>query len=310
MIVRVLFIFLCFLSCAKPNDLKKEPEDIKLQKEPIKIEIYKYDSLSIPEFFISLIDNHWKEFKFSDSLNGYSLPNEYNIDHKDSQNLKSYYTLFIMHQLFTSSGARDGSTGMILNIPYFWHWIEPNPRYSIKYLPDNKNLNEITPPKGFGNYQTYADIDRTPYLYLSELVSESPKYFEEYCDTFSTFGWCSEREMAFVCLAEILGYKGKVVAENNHSWSEFLLDFQMQSGNTETFLVTIDNTFDMINMEKASEQTILSWNNESDNKMEKWYNSKAHSITEKEKVSTYIVPKSASQRIERKVVTYLQSQIK
>ena len=78
-------------------------------------------------------------------------------------------------------------------------------------MKDTKSHND------FLKYRSYDDIDRTPYLFLSDIVDKDLKYYSESCDTFSTFGWCSEREMAFVALITLLDFEAKVVSEGNHS---------------------------------------------------------------------------------------------
>ena len=67
--------------------------------------------------------------------------------------------------------------------------------------------------EGYKKYKSAADADRRPYLYLKDLVSKKNKYYHPECSGFYTFGWCSEREMAFNCLLAIMGYKCKIKQE-------------------------------------------------------------------------------------------------
>jgi hypothetical protein len=110
----------------------------------------------------------------------------YDIDLKDSLNRKTYYTISIMHQLFTTTGANDGSRGEILNMPYFWHYNTPNPRRDI-LVNGKKNI-------------AYCTIERKPHNFLGDMVSQNEKFTHPEFGSFSSFGWCSEREMAFACL--------------------------------------------------------------------------------------------------------------
>jgi len=187
------------------------------------VKISNYSVNTIPTFFDAVVGEHLKELKIIDSslFRQFCISN--NLELENSQNAKRFYTISFLHKFFTCQNASNGSRGGIINIPYYWHWVTPNPRYEIFLNNSNKKLSEVRPPEEFSKYKSFADIDRTPYLFLSELFLDSPKYYSSLCDTFSTFGWCSEREMAFVSLLDILGYKGKVIAENNHSWSEFII---------------------------------------------------------------------------------------
>ena len=164
-----------------------------------------------------------------------------------------------MHDLFTSQSATNGSKGEILNIPYMWHWVTPNPRHQISFTASKTLLQDMKPPIEFSKYNSYADIDRTPFLYLTDLVAESPKYYSESYGEFSTFGWCSEREMAFVFLFEMMGFDGKVMAEGNHSWSEFLITMNLNDKNSANFMVKVDNTFDTLNWETIQNSDINNW---------------------------------------------------
>ncbi|MBN1348103.1 hypothetical protein JXJ21_01705 [candidate division KSB1 bacterium] len=131
-----------------------------------------------------------------------------------------------MHDLFTGISAQNYVSGGILQIPYFWHWIDPNPRHEIVFSENSTKLIKLKPPDEFSKYKSYADIDRTPCLYLSDLLSDEPKYYHEQCSEFYTFGWCSEREMAFNTLVELFGYKSKIKQEEIHTWTAVLTKFK------------------------------------------------------------------------------------
>lgn len=267
---------------------------------------FSYTEMKMPVFFESLVTNHLKDFYSIDHSDYDSLFSENEISEKDSLNNKTFYTIKILHKLFTSKNATNGSKGEILNIPYFWHWINPNPRHEIVSLKTNQKLNQIKPPKEFAKYKSYADIDRTPNLFLSELVSKKELYHTATEGDFSTFGWCSEREMAFVCLLNTLGYKGKVITYNNHSWSEFIVSMKNKNNQTINFKVIVDNTFDNLEWNEISNNEILVWEKQTFKGQGNWYNEKAHSETEKQKTRNNTVETEASKRIEKSVVTYLK----
>lgn len=272
---------------------------------------FKYDSLTIPVFFNSLIINHYKHLHQKDSSLFIEISNQYGFDKNDTNNLKTFYTLRFLNLLFTSQTASSCSKGDILKIPYMWHWVSSNPRHEIKFTENGQDLVKTKPPKEFSKYNSYADIDRTPFLYLSDLCLEKEKYYLSYCDTFSTFGWCSEREMAFIALSTLLDFNGKVVAEDNHSWSEVMVQMKTISKNKigtglKNFVVKIDNTFFSFDWAEISEQEQLNWKNKIGNSsLSKWYNQKAISSTELSKIKTFKVHPMAIKRIENSVVRYL-----
>ncbi len=297
-------LFLLF-SCREPDSnesQKKAVENSKVRK----VEIVTYKETTIPIFLKELVENHQREFEIVDSstYKRFCLSNE--IFPSDSNNLQKYLTLSILHRLFTCKNATDGSRGEILNVPYFWNWVNPNPRSEITLLENKQKLGEIKPPKEFSKYDSYANIDRTPYLFLSELFLDNPKYYSNSCDTFSTFGWCSEREMAFVCTMDFLNYNGKVMAEGNHSWSEFIVPLQSINKGEKNFKVKVDNTFDEIEWEEITKSDKINWGEYLGNAPQaNWYNQQAHSGIEKEKIKKFLISKSAMSRIENSIVKYL-----
>lgn len=266
-----------------------------------------YQNLSITQFFEQLAQNHYSKLHQRDKDFWSSSGQTKNIDINDSENIKTIFKLKILHKLFTSSGASNGAKGAILNIPYFWHWTNPNPRHQIKWVPTNQLLTDIKPNKTFSKYKSIADIDRTPYLFLADLVKDKPQYYHNKCDTFATFGWCSEREMAFVCLTELLGYRGKVVASGNHSWSEFIVKLKNNQGQMLDFCVTIDNTFGYFNILTIKKSAIGEWNNYFGNApLSKWYNDKAHSKEEQQNIKKCIVATQTATKIEQAIFLYFE----
>jgi hypothetical protein len=309
-IITILVLLFILDSCNQPSQATSNNIIESGEKVIYKVEKYQYDSLTIPRFFKKLVINHIKDFVILDSLifNEFCLANK--INSVDSSNIEKFYTIKILHELFTSQTASDCSKGKILNIPYMWHWTQPNPRHEIYFVQNKTLLKDTRPPNGFSRYNSYADIDRTPYLFLSDLVSPELKYYSNSCDTFSTFGWCSEREMAFIALTTLLDYEGKVVAEGNHSWSEFVLLLKLNTGELQYFKVTVDNTFNSIDWTTIRQQEISEWKeNIGGSRLPRWYNQKAKSINELNKISNHLVSNNAMKRIENKLVIYLDREI-
>lgn len=300
-IITILLVVLN-ISCGNTpvNKLNNLTSDKLLVKE------YTYDSSNIPGFFKAIIKNHSLDFYKLDSTEFITFCTENNLLKSDSLNYKNYYTLKVLHNLFTCNSASNCSKGKILSIPYLWHWITPNPRHQIYSTKTNLLLKQTKAPNEFAKYNSYADIDRTPYLFLSDLLQIEAKYYSEDCDTFFSFGWCSEREMAFTSLCELLGTTSKVVASGNHSWTECIVGMKTNNSNLNYYVVRIDNTFDNIEWNSISEDEITKWKKEQGKSaLAIWYNQKAHSATELKKIEEYIVPSISMQRIESSLLKWL-----
>ncbi|MCL9804693.1 hypothetical protein NAT51_04115 [Flavobacterium amniphilum] len=298
----LLPFFACFLLLAF---CKNEVAETNSDFYP---ETFRYQQTTAPVFFRKLIQNHLKDFYAVDHDDYEDAVTKHLIKKEDSVNDSTFYTLQILHKLFTSHSASNYSKGDILNIPYFWHWTNPNPRYGILDLETNAKLTGKTPPKEFSKYKSFADIDRTPYLFLSDLVSDKPKYNTPQCGNFNTFGWCSEREMAFVALLTTMGYEGKVTTRGNHSWSEFIVPLQNNQNTKVFFKVTIDNTFDKMELEPIATTAIPAWKKEKNDGLGDWYNQKAHAETELKRIRSLGISPVAAGEIEKKVVEYLNRQ--
>jgi hypothetical protein len=307
-----MIIAFCFfaVSCqAGSHSNETEKEKGFSGSQEVKIEIFTYDSLTIPQFFSTLIKNHLSDFYAVDSISYQAFCINENLLPDDETNISNYFTLSSLHRIFTCYSASNCSRGDILNIPYFWHWVTPNPRHEIYFTDTRQLLSKTKPPKEFANYATFADIDRTPYLFLADLFAENPRYYSASCDTFSTFGWCSEREMAFAALTKLLNYESKVVASGNHSWSEVLVKMKDKDGKIQYYKVIVDNTFDRLVFGKMAQSEIAGWKqNLGNSNIEKWYNNKA--VSDVPKIKNFVAGKKAMERIELKVVDYLKRSVK
>tara|TARA_Y100000361_G_scaffold151952_1_gene170379 strand:- start:3965 stop:4726 length:762 start_codon:yes stop_codon:yes gene_type:complete len=178
-----------------------------------------FSQINVVEFFESLysdnsvkIENTYEE--------GYNLfCDQHQIDKDNTHNKDIFYRLYFLHELFTTDSAMDCSSNGILEIPYFWD----DTRQDI----DGNGYN----------------IQRTPDVFLGDLVSEKPSYSYEGCGDFYTFGWCAEREMAFVALLRNMGYEADIIALNGHAWTQIYVSMYTNDYK-DIFTITVDNTFD------------------------------------------------------------------
>lgn len=267
-----------------------------------------YSETSIPSFLKAFIDNHLADFARLDSARFNHFCNTNNVNPKDSLNVRNYFNIEIVHRLLTSKAPVNGSVGDIISIPYYWHWVSPNPRHDIFDVETYTRLGEIKTLPLYPKYSSFADIDRTPYLFLSDLFGEFPKYRSALCDSFSTFGWCSEREMSFVFLLEMLGIEGKTIAENNHSWSLLHVKMKDGAGKQKSFKVKVDNTYDQLTWSVLTKTDSLQWHRYLGTApLARWYNAQAHSQKEKERLASVRVAVSATTYIEESTIQYLQN---
>ena len=215
--------------------------------------------------------------------------------------------LCFFHDMFTGSEATDYRKGGMLEIPYFWHWVTPNPRHEILTLPDSIELTKMKPPEKFSRYKTFADIDRTPSLYFSDLVSPDANYYHPQCGAFATFGWCSEREMAFTLLMSFYGYQGKIYQSSIHTWSEFWVELVDIDQTYKRFSVSVDNTFDIMEWKPLRLNIEISdWIADiGQGEKIRWYNAVAHSEDEKKQVEEIQVTEKAALRIQNLIEKYI-----
>ncbi|HNY30259.1 MAG TPA: hypothetical protein PKO15_05165 [Fibrobacteria bacterium] len=161
----------------------------------------------------------------------------------DSATTEAILAPLFLHHLLTTTAPVDGQRGGVLETVYFWHWISPNPRHRIRMLPDSSLLTAHRPHPRHPSYRTFADMDRTPDLFLSDLVSEEPRYNHPEFGTFTTFGWCSEREMAYALILRRMGYLAKIRFQGNHVWTEVLIQGATKDGSSGSGVLVVDNTF-------------------------------------------------------------------
>jgi len=176
------------------------------------------------------------------------LTEEYDLS-VNEENYRKFMDVQIIHRLINESP----------DAPDIWNFQEPNERHRI-------TLSAGTPliTLEHEHYNSYADIDRTPYSYLDDLFSDNKYYHPDY-NSFATFGWCAEREMAYSTIMHSLGYTVEVIAPGSHAWSRISVHFRRDNGNTVYMQALVDNTYD-----------IISWNMyegpNMHNRLERWYN--------------------------------------
>lgn len=299
----VFFSLLFIFSCDS-----KAIHTIKKESPSGNFTFHQYKEEGIPSFFNHLFLNHFNTYQQIKASAFKAFCEKYSLQEKDSLNQIQFLRASFFQQLLTSQQPSNCSQKGALKIPYFWNWVEPNPRSEIVYLPTGKKLNLVKPPVEFNKYASMAYVDRTPSLYLADLTSEKANYFHNGCDTFYTFGWCSEREMSYTMLMSFFGYSGKVIVSGGHSWTELWTEFKTLQGSQKSIILKADNTYDKFEtFEPEKNRTKNSWLQDfGPDKYCKWYNQKARSMTEKEKIRQIIVGKKASGRMEEMVVTYFK----
>ncbi|UCE03032.1 MAG: hypothetical protein JSW67_02225 [Candidatus Latescibacterota bacterium] len=267
-------------------------------------------SLGLVEFFEQLWNDHRDTYASHRKARLEQFLTELDLDRAAESTRELFLQLYFLHDLFTCDGPYDCARGGILEIPYLWHWTSNNPRHEIRRPATNALLTEEAPPPRFSRYETFADIDRTPSLYLADLVAETPRYEHPECGLMFTFGWCSEREMAFCLLLSFFGHEGKIVQSSNHVWSEFCIPFTRSNGETILVHLEVDNTYDTFRWEAvASDLDVSTWlDTHPDRGHQRWYNSIARSETERARVARIQMPTASQRRIEDLVVRALHAQ--
>jgi hypothetical protein len=257
------------------------------------------DGKPLDAFFAELYQNNVSDFKKAYGKGYLSFCEDYNINSDDPANQEKYFKLLFYNKMLTTTNSVDCTKGGMLKIPYFWHWIDPNPRHRIIDNESGTLLVDKSPPERYSLYKSHADIDRTPYIYLKDLVSEKPGYRHPDCSEFYTFGWCSEREMAYSLLIGLYGFKSKIVQKGIHVTSNVWVTFTTRSGKKATLMAIVDNTYDVLVWKKVKRIAFDSWYKDMGTiKMVKWYNKKARSEEERELVKDIRVGEKAAARIE------------
>ena len=110
-----------------PARLATEPvaTESPAANESYKADTFSYPELTIPQFFKSLTGNHKSDFAMPDSGNYKSVCAQFDLNPADSGNFSKYYTLDILHRLFTANTCSSPtfsrpiqSTGLRCVIPF------------------------------------------------------------------------------------------------------------------------------------------------------------------------------------------------
>ena len=182
--------------------------------------------------------------------------------------------------------------------PNLWHWVEPNPRHAIEDLASGTALTNRAPDPRYGKYKTYADIDRTPWIFFRDLVTERPSFRHPLIGDFFSFGWCSEREMAFASLLVGTGHDVRLRQQGGHVWSEVWVSLPSRDGGTQAFVVTVDNTYARISARPAAAGERTEWQSLDGVRFhERWYNRTARDEAERAAVESLEVSPAAARRI-------------
>jgi hypothetical protein len=170
-------------------------------------------------------------------------------------------------------------------------------------LPDSSLLTGRSPPAPYERYATCADIDRVPVLFLGDLVTETPQYAYPECGSFYTFGWCSEREMAFTALMTAWGFDAKIWQTGIHTMSEVWCEFNKLDGTMTVMAARVDNTFASVMWEiLPATTTVADWLKDMGAGTETgWYNRQARSRGQIDALRNIPVGDEARARIQAQV---------
>jgi hypothetical protein len=110
----IMLLTLFLLSCGQsiPADNVSQITTIA-DVASYEIMTHRYDSLTLPRFFDKIISNHWADFAMFENHNFLELCNNHELNSSDSTNIRKFYTVRILHDLFTSQSA-SGNQGWLL----------------------------------------------------------------------------------------------------------------------------------------------------------------------------------------------------
>lgn len=261
---------------------------------------------NVPEYFLDLYNRH--SIIFNQKINNtyIEMCEELELKKDSGLNKRQYSQILFLHELFTGKYCINFTSGGVFEIPYVFHWITPNPRYEIVTLPDRVKLASVSPDFEFRRYKTFADIDRIPSLFFGDLFSAKPKYYHPECGKFYTFGWCSEREMAYNALLALLGYTCKIKQEGVHTWSEIWLTFEKPDGSLSIVILLVDNSVDIVQWKKVKGINKERWLRDYGKGTQiNWYNRIARSENQLKKLKDMKVDDKQIQWIEKRVKKWL-----
>jgi hypothetical protein len=195
--------------------------------------------------------------------------------------------LAYMHMLLTCHYSVDGDTSGGFGIPYFWNYTDHNPREHIVNLKKGKPLNQLG----------IATQDRTPLIFWGDYMTDEPQYSYEHISAFYSFGWCSEREMAFKAWLGVAGISSKIGIKADHVWAEVELP------GMPGYFLYIDNTFNRFEVWPESKRPPL----EVGNKYIDWYNQQGSDKTIRKKLAAFTISGKRATELQKRIVNYFGS---
>jgi hypothetical protein len=204
--------------------------------------------------------------------------------------------LAYMHLLLTCYYSVDGDTSGGFGIPYFWNYTNHNPRENIINIKKGKNLKQIPAYPGSGG-ASMATLDRTPFIFWNDFMTDEPQYSWGHISAFYSFGWCSEREMAYKAWLAVLGIKSTIGIKADHVWTEVELP------GLPGYFLFIDNTFNRFEVWPVNKKPPL----EVGNKYITWYNQQGSDKAIQKKLSALTISPKRAADLEKQIVTYFGS---
>jgi hypothetical protein len=204
--------------------------------------------------------------------------------------------LMYMHLLLTSYYSVDGDTSGGFGIPYFWNYTNHNPRLTILNVRKGKMLGQIPQPGGAAG-SSMATLDRTPVIFWGDFMTDLPQYSWNHISGFYTFGWCSEREMAFKAWIGLLGIPATISIHTDHVWTE--VELPAMPG----YYIFIDNTFNRFEVRPVSKRD----KPDAGNKYINWYNQQGADKAIQKKMAAMTISKKRAAQLEHEIRTYFNS---
>jgi hypothetical protein len=216
----------------------------------------------------------------------------YKLTGNDSLDMMVTKVLY-MHMLLTCYYSVDGDTSGGFGIPYFWNYTNHNPRVNIVNLKKGKKLGQLPAPVG----GTMATLDRTPVIFWSDFMTDEPQYSYEHISAFYSFGWCSEREMAYKAWLGVVGIKSTIGIKTDHVWTEVAMP------GMPGYFLFIDNTFNRFEMRPISQKPPL----EVGNKYIAWYNQQGADKTIQKRLASMIISPKRAASLQKQIMVYFGS---
>lgn len=255
-----------------------------------------HGSLTAAEFTRRLFDHYSKQYFHFRKEQFLFEAKRFALDPDDQSNRRRFTQIYFIHDMIKGNGTSNGSHSGFLKIPYFWHWVPVNPRLEIMRRPGGHELKDLPPPSGWGPYKNWATVDRFPRIFFTDLFTESPGYSTEETGDFHSFGWCSEREPAYLVWLSAFDITGKVIGKGGHVASVVYLPVNSRKSSTTNpemisstdsktryLSIYVDNTYDMVqgieilDLSNQTVQKMIDSADQTGSKYQKRYNREAHS---------------------------------